>query len=72
MALGLPLEDQPDLAAQPAHAAMVAGWLWQDRRVNVAADRGNIGMITRAITSRPGHMPVRHELYQAALMALEG
>lgn len=70
-ALGLPLEEEPDLAMQLPYAALVAGWLWQDRRVNVAADRGNIGMITRAITTRPGQMSIRHELYQAALMALE-
>lgn len=71
-ALGLPLEDEPELAARPEHAAMVAGWLWRDRRVNPLADRNNIGLVTRALIERPRHLAERHTLYRAALRALDG
>lgn len=48
-ALGLPLLDDPDLVAQPAGAALTAGWFWDSRALNTLADRDDIEAITRKI-----------------------
>lgn len=48
-ALHLPLEDYPDLAAEPREAAMIAGWYWEDNGCNELADAGNFEQITRII-----------------------
>lgn len=48
-ALVLPLEDEPELAAQPREAAMVAGWYWEENGCNALADAGRFDAITRAI-----------------------
>lgn len=47
--LGLDLEGDPDLAAQAANAALIAGAFWNDRGLNALADRRDIRGITRAI-----------------------
>lgn len=70
-ALGLPLEQQPELAAQPAGAAMTAAWYWLAVGCSRMADRGDIDGITRAING-PG-MAGREErqaLYGRAVQAL--
>ncbi|NBD09631.1 glycoside hydrolase family 19 protein [Corallococcus silvisoli] len=48
-ALGLPLEDKPELAALPAHGFRVAGWYWQSRHLNALADVADFVGVTRAI-----------------------
>lgn len=48
-ALDLPLLDDPDLAATPAVAALIAGWFWDSRGLNALADRDDIEGITRKI-----------------------
>lgn len=52
-ALGLPLEDQPELAALPENRYRVSCWFWNSRRLNVMADAGDVVGITRAING-PG------------------
>jgi putative chitinase len=54
-ALGLPLEDQPKLAATNAVGFRVAGWYWTDRNLNPIADLGPpaFDRITRKIN---GHL----------------
>lgn len=47
--LGLPLAEQPDLAARPDVAARVAARYWQDRGLNALADAGDFEAITRKI-----------------------
>lgn len=48
-ALVLPLEDDPDLAANPREAAMIAGWYWEENGCNALADAGNFEGVTRRI-----------------------
>lgn len=49
-ALVLPFEDDPDLAASPREAAMVAGWYWEEHGCNALADAGKFEQITRVIS----------------------
>lgn len=39
--IGLPLEEQPDLVAQPGPAALSAAWFWKSRGLNELADDQN-------------------------------
>src|SRR5690606_25370634 len=48
-ALGLPLEEQPELAAMPEHGFRIAAWYWTMRKLNPLADQGNFLAITVAI-----------------------
>ena len=48
-ALGLDLAGVPDLAADPAIAATIAGAFWSQHGLNAPADRGDVEAITRAI-----------------------
>lgn len=47
--LGLPLEEEPELAATEEHAAFIAGAYWQQRGLNDLADRDDLLTITRRI-----------------------
>jgi putative chitinase len=47
--LGLPLEDEPDLAAEPAIALKVACEYWKSRNINGAADRDDLVKATRLV-----------------------
>lgn len=48
-ALGLPLEDQPQLAETPDVAAKVAALYWKRRGINAHADADDIKRVTKAI-----------------------
>lgn len=48
-ALGLPLEDQPELLEQPQWAALSAAWWWKDHGCNEIADSGDFKKLTRRI-----------------------
>ncbi len=49
-ALGLPLEDNPELVVKdPYTNAAVAGWYWKSRKINAAADAGDFEEVTRLI-----------------------
>ncbi len=48
-ALGLPLEDEPDLVAEPEVAVRVAAWFWTRHKLNPLADWGMSEAITRRI-----------------------
>ena len=48
-ALGIDLGNEPELATSPEHAARIAAWFWDSRRLNPLADRDDILAITRAI-----------------------
>ena len=50
-ALGLPLLEQPELAAKPEHAHRIAAWFWQRERLNGLADLGTPEAYAR-ITSK--------------------
>jgi putative chitinase len=74
-ALGLPLEDQPELLEQAEHAAQSAAWWWAKRGLNELADAGRIRDIGSIInTGQPGRVPhgdaERKALYELALKVL--
>lgn len=48
-ALGVPLEDEPEKAADPLIASLVAAWYWAENGCNELADAGRFDAITRAI-----------------------
>ncbi|ACB53271.1 hypothetical protein cce_3923 [Crocosphaera subtropica ATCC 51142] len=49
-ALNLPLEQNPELVVKdPYTNAAVAGWYWQSRNINAAADAGDFQRVTRLI-----------------------
>ncbi|WP_342650934.1 glycoside hydrolase family 19 protein [Pseudomonas sp. REB1044] len=74
-ALGLPLEEQPELLEQPEHAAMSAAWWWAQHGLNELADAGRFKDIGSVInTGQPGRTPngaaERQSLYDIALRVL--
>ena len=74
-ALGLPLEDQPGLLEQAAHAAQSAAWWWAKHGLNELADAGRIQDIGSIInTGKPGRVPhgaaERKALYDIAVRVL--
>jgi putative chitinase len=60
-ALGLPLEDQPELAAQPETGLRVAGWYWKTRGLNELADVGDFEGITRRVNGGLNGLADRHK-----------
>lgn len=69
-ALGLPLEEQPELAAMPEHGFRVAAWYWSTRKLNPLADRGNVRAITIAINGGLNGYDDRVRRWEAAKMVL--
>lgn len=74
VALGLPLEDRPELARQPVEGSRIAAWLWKQAGCNAPADRSdfdgccdliNMGRKTAAIGDAIGYQD-RLALYNAA------
>ncbi len=48
-ALGLPLEDSPEILEQPQWAATSAAWWWKEHGCNEIADSGDFKKLTRRI-----------------------
>lgn len=48
LALGLPLEDRPDMLIEPQHGAQAAGWFWNSRGCNELMQRASFEAITKA------------------------
>lgn len=48
-ALGFDYVKNPDLVAQPAHAALTAAWYWQTNGCNEAADKEDMRAVTRLV-----------------------
>ena len=74
-ALGLPLEEKPDLLEQGDHAAHSAAWWWAKHGLNELADAGRIQDIGSIInTGKPGRVPhgaaERKALYDIAVRVL--
>ncbi|AXO88455.1 glycoside hydrolase family 19 protein [Pseudomonas parafulva] len=74
-ALGLPLEEQPELIEHPEHAAQSAAWWWAQHSLNDLADAGRFREIGSIInTGQPGRTPKgaveRQALYDIALRVL--
>lgn len=70
-AMGLPLEDNPELVVQdPYTNAAVAGWYWQSRNINSAADRGDFEQVTRLINGGLNGYDDRLQFWDRAKRAL--
>lgn len=48
-ALGLDLENNPELAASPKHSPLIAGWFWNSRNLNFWADKQDFRQVTKLI-----------------------
>ena len=67
--LGLPLEAQPELAAQPAHGARIAACYWRDHGLNELADANTLAafqQITRKINGGLNGFADRVERWEMA------
>lgn len=71
-ALGLPLEEQPELAAQVANAARVAAWFWNTNDCTTLADAGLFHVLTRRINGGENGIEDRLDRYTRALRVLGG
>jgi putative chitinase len=69
-ALGLDLEGEPTLAADPAVGCRVAAWYWRTRGLNALADRGAYFAITRKINGGYRGLEARLRYHDAARSAL--
>jgi putative chitinase len=70
IALGLPLDAEPDQAAQPHAAALVAAWYWWQHGCNAMADAGLIDAITQSINGGTNAAARRRQLYAQAIPVL--
>jgi len=66
-ALGYPLIDNPDLAADPAIAAEIAIWFWKNRVQPRVTDFSNIKSVTHPINPRYVGLDDRKEKYKYIL-----
>ncbi len=69
-ALGLDLENNPQLAARPEVGFRVAAWFWQSRGLNQHADAGNFREVTRRINGGYNGLADREAYYRRAQAAL--
>jgi putative chitinase len=70
-ALSLDLVGEPDrVRSDPALAALVSGWYWSSRGLNVLADAGNFLGITKRINPAMLGSSHRNQLYAAAKEAI--
>jgi len=73
--LKLPLEEKPELAAEPVTSLMIACEYWKARKINAAADRDDLIKATKLVNGGlNGLEDRRHYLQKAktALAAIEG
>jgi predicted chitinase len=71
LALGLPLEAQPDLVEQPEIAAKVAVWFWKNQVAPKVNNFGDTAQVTKPINSGLKGLDDRHNKF-ASIMALMG
>lgn len=69
-ALGLPLEQSPESAAQPHAASLIAGYYWLQHGCNRMADAELITAVSQAINGGDNGLQARWDLYGQALKAL--
>jgi putative chitinase len=69
-ALGLDLEGNPTMAAEPRVGFRTAGWFWTSKDLNRFADAGDFREVTRRINKGLKGMAERERYYAAAKRAL--
>ncbi|GEM88189.1 glycoside hydrolase family 19 protein [Meiothermus granaticius] len=70
-ALGIPLEERPELAVRPEYAALIAGWYWKSRNLSPLADAGDFLSITRRINGGLNGLADRLQWWAKAKTALQ-
>jgi putative chitinase len=63
-ALGLDLENHPQLAEDPHNAARIAIWYWRDNSIGPNAQSGDVTRVTKAINRGLVGLAERTRLYQ--------
>lgn len=69
-ALSLPLETEPDLAADPDISVRIACHYWQAHQINVPADANDIIRVTRAINGGTNGLSDREACFARAITVL--
>ena len=69
-ALGLPLAQQPDLAARPDVAAKVAVWYWQNRVAPKIKDFSNTDAVTKKINPASKGLQSRQDQFKSYQVAM--
>jgi predicted chitinase/lysophospholipase L1-like esterase len=69
-ALGLDLENNPELVATPEVGFRVAAWFWRSRGLNEIAERGDFREVTRRINGGYNGLAARTAYYDRALGVL--
>jgi predicted chitinase len=70
-ALDLPLEQQPELAADPAVAAKIAIWYWKRRVQPRVSDFEDVSAVTRPINAGLNGLEDREEKFQSYMVAFQ-
>ena len=68
--LNLPLEQHPELAAEPAISLKIACEYWKSRNINAAADRDDLIKVTRLVNGGLNGLEDRQKYLQKAKVAL--
>jgi len=69
-ALGLPLAQQPELAARPDVAAKVAVWYWQNRVAPKIKDFSNTDAVTKKINTAAKGLQSRQDQFKSFQVAM--
>jgi predicted chitinase len=62
-ALGLDLENDPELAADPANSARIAAYFFKSRGLNEIADRGDIELVSRRVNGGTNGLAARIDFF---------
>lgn len=68
--LNLPLEEQPELAAEPAISLKIACEYWKSRKINAAADQDDLIKVTRLVNGGLNGLEDRSQYLRKAKEAL--
>lgn len=67
--IGIDYVSTPSFLCRPADAALSAGWFWNDRKLNMAADREDFRRVTYKINGGYNHYAERLAFYVRARKA---
>lgn len=69
--MGLPLEDEPHIAAEPVTSLKIACEYWKDRNINVLCDRDDLIGVTKKVNGGTNGLEDRQECLRRAKTALQ-